>query len=78
MKKILILAVLTVSIFIISCGGGKSNPTDGDRDETDSVSDASDPSDDSGNSSSDDGDPHGQPDDLENSIPDEDSDPVHL
>ena len=78
MKKILILAVLTVSIFIISCGGGKSNLTDGDRDETDSVSDASDPSDDSGNSSSDDGDPHGQPDDLENSIPDEDSDPVRI
>jgi len=48
MRKILILAVFAVSIFIVSCGGGKSNPTAGDRDETDSVSDASDPTDDSG------------------------------
>ena len=73
MKKILILAVFAVSIFVVSCGGGKSNPTAGDRDETDSVSDASDPSDDSGNSSSDDGDPDGQPDDFEKLILDQDS-----
>ena len=73
MKKILILAVFTVSVFIVSCGGGKSSLTDDDRDETDSVSDASGSTDDSGDHSSDDGGPDGQPDDSENSISDQDS-----